>query len=80
MMTHVGQDGWGVTHTGGEGSDLVISDGSSSLTVIDRTNFQRKYSVQVTSANFILASNNYECWLCTSHKPAENKLPIVPNI
>lgn len=41
------QDGWGITHTGGKDSDLVISDGTATLTVVEHETLDKMSSMQV---------------------------------
>ena len=41
-------DGWGITNMGVEGSQLILSDGSSILTGIDPQTYQKRWSVQVS--------------------------------
>ncbi len=41
------QDGWGITHSGGRDTDLIISDGSSRLTVVDHETLEKVSSVEV---------------------------------
>ena len=52
-------DGWGVTHTGGKPvSELIISDGSANLTVVDSKTLEKKNAIEVSSACRAL------CWYC----------------
>ena len=41
------QDGWGITHSGGRDTDLIISDGTSRLTVVDHETLEKISSVEV---------------------------------
>ena len=49
-------DGWGVTHTGNNPvSELIISDGSAALTVVDSKTLEKKGTIEVSSVCRALA-------------------------
>ena len=60
-------DGWGVTHTGGNPvSELIISDGSATLTVVDSKTLEKKNTIEVSTvcrARFSLVMSASMCRL-----------------